>query len=334
MDTEINQTNIIAHIAGLTNNNKKILTNLIKKSKILKNIELIDLDEITDIINNDSNTLKILKGLDKLSNNKNNKVEYKNLEKKLYALWKVKFEYYINKIINESKKKIILIGYISYNKNHRINLNLLIKTKFFVNEDYDSYGKEIIKNNLIKYHNLIIEGLFDLNNLNKLFLIKQRNMIENIYKKINYKFNDFLTIINTIELYLQTNIPAILYYASFNKYDKKIPYLNSEIYAYNKIWLSIANILNSPVKNNENIIIKGIKNNKNYIILTKNQYNILVKSDGFLYEITDTCDFLPFPTKNNLYKFYTSYPIKIHKIIKLDNIINEIKNLNIDIIIK
>ena len=119
---------------------------------------------------------------------------------------------------------------------------------------------------------------------------------------------------------------------------KKIPILSEPLYLYNKEWLAITNILNTSHLNNINVdndndIVKGIKNNKPYIMITNNQYNRLSKS-GYIYEIIDTTDFLPYPSKHNIYKYLTMKSIKINRTIYIKNIINQIKNLNISVIIK
>ena len=43
---------------------------------------------------------------------------------------------------------------------------------------------------------------------------------------------------------------------------------------------------------------------------------------------------LPYPSKNNIYKYLTMKSIKINRTIAIKNIINQIKDLNISIIIK
>ena len=142
MDTEINQNSIIGHIAGLTEKSKKELTKIISKSKLFKFIEIIDCDIITTKIIEDNNMNTLFAKFEFYSERSKNQnlsqtdnrsalLRAKELEKKMIQYWKVRMEYYINKIISSSDKKILLIGYLSFFKNHKIYLNLNIVTKFF-----------------------------------------------------------------------------------------------------------------------------------------------------------------------------------------------------------
>ena len=62
--------------------------------------------------------------------------------------------------------------------------------------------------------------------------------------------------------------------------------------------------------------------------MTKEQYKLMNKN-GYIYEITLTENFLPFPTKNNVYKYFTVKPIKINRILEIDNILVQLKKLGI-----
>ena len=236
MNTEIKLSNIIAHISGFTDNSKKEFFELLKKSNLYNYVYIIDVDLITNNIISDKNmeilyskyeyNIEASKNINiSIANSKLVLQKSKELEKKMFLYWKVKMEYYINKIINNSKKKILLIGYLSYFKNHKINLNLSINTKFFLKVDYLEHAKTIIKYNLDNYKDDIINGLFDLNFLDINFLIKKRTLLQHIYNKLNYINMNLISIINIIELYLQIQIPNVLYYSTFNKYEKKNTYI-------------------------------------------------------------------------------------------------------------
>jgi hypothetical protein len=342
MNTEINISKIIAHISGFTDNSKKDFFELLKKSNLYNYVNIVDVDLITNNIVSDKNMEILYSKFEYyLNSSKNNKFflqKSKELEKKMFLYWKVKMEYYINKIINNSQKKILLIGYLSYFKNHKINLNLSINSKFFIKVNYLEHAKTIIEYNLDNSRNDIINGIFDLNFLDINFLIKKRTLLQHIYNKLNYINMNLISIVNIIELNLQIKIPNILYYSTFNKYEKKIPVLSEPLYLYNNEWLALTNILNTSHLNNINVdndndIVKGIKNNKPYIVITQNQLTRLSKA-GYIYEIIDTTNFLPYPSKNNVYKYLTMKPIKINRTIYIKNIINQIKNLNISVITK
>jgi hypothetical protein len=344
MDTEINQNVIIAHIAGLTDHTKVEFYNIFKKSQLIKYVDIIDVDIITTKIIEDNNMETLFAKFEYYSErsknqdltqleNKSALAKAKQLEKKMFQYWKVRMEYYINKLSSNSQKKIILIGYLSFFKNHKIYLNLNIVTKFFLKVNYVEHAKSIIKHNLENSKNDIIEGNFDLNYLNADFLIKKRIQLQTIYSKISYIIMSLTSILNTLELYYQTSVPEVLFYASFIKYDKKIPNMTNIIHTYSQEWLALSSILSSSkTKTDDNIINnveKGInKENKPYIKLTKEQYKLINKS-GYIYEIILTENFLPFPTKNNVYKYFTVKPIKINRILEIDNLLIQLKKLGI-----
>lgn len=334
MDYELNDK-IIAHITGLTEDSKKDLYLILKKSKYLNNINIIDIDTITIKIIEDNN-MEILftkyeyynelsknKNLG-LNNNKNALIKAKNFEKKMFQYWKVKTEYYLNKICNTSKNKIIIVGYLSFFKNHKININLNIITKFFLKVNYENHAKSIISSNIENSKNDIINGNFDLNYLDINFLVKKRIQLQLIYTKLNYIIMSLSMIVTTIELYINTIIPEKLYFASFHKYDKKIPILVNSIQTYTNEWLALSSILDNSIKKNE-------KDGKLFLYLTKIQYEKM-SNNGYIYEITSIEDFLPFPNKNNIYKYFTIKSIKFNRFLIINNIIDQLKKLNVNII--
>jgi hypothetical protein len=269
--------------------------------------------------------------------NKTSTTKAKNIERKMFQYWKVKMEYHINKLVVKSKRKILLIGYLSFFKNHRININLNINTKFFTKVEYIEHAKSIIKYNLENSKEEIINGDFDLDYLNQDFLTKKRIQLQTIYTKINYYIFNLSTIINILELMIQIKIPDVLYYASFTKYDKKIPILNQTIYTYTEEWLALSSILASEnnlnkLEDNQSNVEKGLnKNGKFYLKLSKDQIKKF-NNKGYLYEILMTDIFLPCPTKNNIYKYLTIKPIKINRILDINNILGQIKEFKIDIL--
>lgn len=353
MDTEINQNTIIGHIAGLTEESKNELYKTMSKSDILKYIDIIDADTITTKIIDDNNMAILFAKFEFYSEkaknttlsqneNKTSLNKAKLLEKKMFQYWKVRMEYYINKITSGSSKKILLIGYLSFFKNHKIYLNLNIIPKFFIKVNYVTHAQSIIAYNLKHCKNDIIEGSFDLNYLDINFLIKKRIQLQTTYTKIGYALMNLNAIITTIELNTQIVIPDILYYASFTKYEKKIPNNCNIINTYNQEWLALSTILSTdPSLNkinadnlngetNANNLEKGINNNGLFIRISEDQIKKISKS-GYIYEIINTENFMPFPTKKNVYKYFTVKPIKINRVLHIDNVLQQLKKLNINI---
>lgn len=353
MDTEINQNIIIGHIAGLTEQSKNELYKLINKSELSKHVEIIDVDIITTKIIDDNNMGTLFAKFEFYSErskdqnlsqteNKTALNKAKQLEKKMFQYWKVRMEYYINKITSSSNKKILLIGYLSFFKNHKIYLNLNIVPKFFIKVNYVGHAQSIIKHNLENSINDIIEGTFDLNYLDINFLVKKRIQLQTIYTKIGYALMSLSAIINTIELYTQINIPDVLYYASFTKYEKKIPIISNIIHVYDKEWLALStilatdqtlnkiNLIGSTNEINANNLEKGVNDNGLFIRMNNDQVKKMSKN-GYIYEIIHTDNFMPFPTKRNVYKYFTVKPIKINRVLHIDNILQQLKKLNVNI---
>ena len=354
MDTEINSENIIGHIVGLSEINKDKFLNLIKKSVLDGKVNILDLDKITNKIIIDKQMGLLYEKYNELNNdltNINKKLikikkinkKIKELEKKMNLYWKSKMEYHLTKqikLLSHKNKYILLVGYISYYKNHRIYLNLNINMKFFLNVDHSSHTKDIINYNIDNFKDDILNGTFDLNFLSPSFLIKKRNNIMNIYNKIGYINMNIETIINTIELNTQINIPDILYIVTDQKYDKKIPInnisnINNFLIAYDEEWLAltsphITNINNLNPDESFNII-KGLKKKKPFIKINNNIIKTL-QNKYYLYEIDNTNNFIAYPSKKEIYKYITSKFIKINRVLEINNLYNQIQELEINII--
>lgn len=65
--------------------------------------------------------------------------------------------------------------------------------------------------------------------------------------------------------------------------------------------------------------------------MTKEQMKQLDRS-CYIYEIIDTENFLPCPSKINVYKYVTTKPIKINRKLEINNILQQLKKSNINII--
>lgn len=330
---DIDNSKIIGHIVGISTYDKDNFMKLIKKSCIYKEIDIIDLNIITEKILNDEKMALLYNKYEELLDDKMKKIKIKDLEKKMNDYWKVKMIYYLRKYININTKKILLIGYISYFKNHKININLDIETKYLVKVNMNDNIKNIIEYNLDNNRDDIINSIFDLNYLDKEYLSKMRINVISIYKKLNYNLISLQNIIKSIELNYYNEKPKILYHCSTINHNKKILISSNDddyyISTYTEDWLAIV----SPyIDDNVTLNIqKGIKDKKKYVKLTKDNINDLNRT-LYLYEILDTYNFVPYPSKNNIYKYISSKPIKINRMIEINNVIEHLNNLNIDII--
>ena len=159
--------NIFAHIAGVNIESKE----LIKKSFSKKNFEIIDLDIITEKIINDKNMLYLYnrdefyknklkdQNLSKLNIKQINNV-IKKIDQKMNLYWKANFDNAINNLISKIDKLIIVIGYNTYFKNHKIYVNINTNHKYIKKVNLIEHAKNVVSTNLKEYYEDIIKGEF------------------------------------------------------------------------------------------------------------------------------------------------------------------------------
>jgi len=321
--------NIFAHIAGVNLESKE----LIKKSFSKKIFEIIDLDIITEKIINDKNMLYLYnrdefyknklkdQNLSKLNIKQINNV-IKKIDQKMNLYWKVNFDNAINNLISKIDKLVIVIGYNTYFKNHKIYVNINTNHKYIKKVNLIDHAKNVVSTNLKEYYEDIINGDFPLEYLNHQMIIKKRNNLVIQYQKMEYQLDTINNIINAIEIAYNTDIPNMLYFASKENFNKKIMLKQNKIIAYEDQWIALISALSN------NNISKGYSSSgQPYIKCNPSILNIPI----YLYLITDTKSFSPIPTKNKLYKYQSAKQITIDKKVLIDNIHNKLKELKINI---
>lgn len=311
--------NIFAHITGLNDLGKQTLINSFYKSDFY----IQDLDDFTSKIISDKNMNYMWETYEDLQTKINSQQKIKLLERKMNLYWKSKMDEYINNIFDKIKKKIILIGYSTYFKNHKIGINIKTNIKFFQKLNLLTHAKNIVQENLDKYRNDIINGEFPLDYLNLSYIIKKRDTLMNYYQKIGYNIDSINNIINTIHIASKNIAPTSLYFASKENYIKKIPLVNNKIITYEDEWVSIISAFN-----NKNIV-KGYLHNKPFVKV--DNINIL-KQPIYIYLITDTSEFVPIPSKNKIYKYQIAKPIIYSKKITINDTFTKLKEMNVKII--
>lgn len=321
--------NIFAHIAGVNLESKE----LVKKSFSKKLFEIIDLDIITEKIINDKNMLYLYnrdefyknklkdQNLSKLNIKQINNI-IKKIDQKMNLYWKVNFENAINNLISKIDKLVIVIGYNTYFKNHKIYVNINTNHKYIKKVNLIDHAKNVVSTNLKEYYEDIINGDFPLEYLNHQMIIKKRNNLVIQYQKMEYQLDTINNIINAIEIAYNTDIPNMLYFASKENYNKKIMLKQNKIIAYEDQWIALISALSN------NNISKGYSSSgQPYVKCNPSILNIPI----YLYLITDTKSFSPIPTKNKLYKYQSAKQLTIDKKILIDNIYNKLKELKINI---
>jgi hypothetical protein len=319
--------NIFAHIAGVNIESKE----LIKKSFSKKIFEIIDLDIITEKIINDKNMLYLYnrdefyknklkdQNLSKLNIKQVNNV-IKKIDQKMNLYWKVNFDNAINNLISKIDKLIIVIGYNTYFKNHKIFVNINTNHKYIKKVNLIDHAKNVVSTNLKEYYEDIINGDFPLEYLNHQMIIKKRNNLVIQYQKMEYQLDTINNIINAIEIAYNTDVPNMLYFASKENFNKKIMLKQNKIIAYEDQWIALISALSN------NNISKGYSSSgQPYVKCNPSILNIPI----YLYLITDTKSFSPIPTKNKLYKYQSAKQITIDKKVLIDNIHDKLKELRI-----
>ena len=278
--------NIFCHIVGLNYKIKDKITNILKSKDF--NFDIIDLDLITEKIINDNNMNlmynKYEEYFTKSKSKEGTKIDtkkYKEIEKKMINYWKCKFQLLLEKEIKKCKNKVILVGLNTHFKIARTYIKINCKLKFFVRVDLIDNAKIIIENNLDTHRNEIIEGSFPLEYLEIDFLIKKRENLINIYKKIGYEVKSLTSIIRIINNNNNFNMINIndLYFASRNKQSKKIQFKDERIIAYSIPWLAaLSSVDTTNLK-------KELKKNNGFVKQNKRGELNNLKKECYLYKI-------------------------------------------------
>ena len=157
--------NIFAHIAGISIETKQLIHNSLSK----KIFEIIDLDAITEKIINDKNMLYLYNRdeyyKNKLKDQNLSKINIKQInntikkiDQKMNLYWKIHFENAINNLSSKYDKLIILLGYNTYFKNHKIYVNINTDHKYILKVNLLEHAKNVVATNLKEYYEDIING--------------------------------------------------------------------------------------------------------------------------------------------------------------------------------
>jgi len=170
--------------------------------------------------------------------------------------WKDKLDKEIKQLNDtNSDKKIVLFGLYTHPKNHRIKADIMTNNKFLVKIDAIDNSKMIVKHNIDKHRDKIIEGTFPLQYIDHNHLMKQREKFLKIYENLGYKSMLKEDILSTILKDRQ-----LAYVGTRVKYDDKIQINKKSMFGKSKYiigypykWLSIV----SAIPNINDAIEKG-----------------------------------------------------------------------------
>ena len=315
---KLNENKIICHIIGLKQSDKEDINKLCNTDN---KYNLIDLDGINNDILNSPEMTKMFKIYSSLKNNKNDK--FKDIDKKMTKYWE---DNMIKNVFDSitSKKKSILIG-----KNHHYRLlsrkiNFDVSNKFILDNNLKDEVKDTIKQNLLNYHEDIINGTFPVQFLDYKFQLNKKKLFEESYTKIGYTRISINEISSILKLHAINKIKGKGLWVSLNEpynIGSKIFPKNKPIYAYIDPVLSLINSF--PIKDND--IDYNFKNEK---VISINKGNVnKMKKGRYLYFVSKE-DFMPSDSTNK-HKYFTQNPVLILEKEKIANVFNKLVDLKL-----
>ncbi len=309
--------NVYAHIVGMDNRDRKQFITDVK----LLDYNVIDLNYITKIVRSNDYYKKIKDDYD----NTKGKIEKRAIMRCMFNYWKKKIDDNISKIKNDNK--LILLGLNSLDDNR---LDIKTDNKFIVKHNLENSTKELVKENLDKYHNKIIEGGFSLDYIDKDFLMKKRQEVLEKYKKDKYKpiiYENLLKFLKGETVDKTNKSIGNVYYVSDEKFSKSINFGHKggakrdaldimldndrEIYAYKEKWLALL----SHIPEHQKYFEKGFRNDKPYIKLLDKDSRKMLEKSAILYELNGksfirASDKNPYKLKSKSADIISDYEVK------------------------
>jgi hypothetical protein len=301
----------IFHIAGITELYKN---DLIEKLKKLKMFVICDLDLETEKIYKNKEIQSKIKELNKVTIAKK-----KKLEGEISSVWKDKLDDCINKTIKENQNSyaLIFVGNTLNIKHMKCKVLIKADNKFFLKVNLKDNAQEIIKFNLKKYHDDIVEGEFPLDYINLEYLINSREILQQGYQKLNYNIVPLEKIYSYFEHGINEKKPDILYVVLPNEYTKDI-LCKKKVYAFTEDWIALSSIITG--------IERGYTDGMPYV---------KEKTKGSFKKLHIPCYIYVVPSTNflsdNNSKFYqnANKKIKIIKSLHIENIYEKLKEMKI-----
>jgi hypothetical protein len=322
-------TKIFAHIAGLNDEGKRMVHDSFPR----KDFAILDLDEVTSKIVADKN-MNYMFGRyeyykDKLGDGNLTRIEVKkmtdrvkSLERDMNLHWKKKMDAHILDAIDSTNKALILIGYSTYFKNHRIGINIKSSYKFFQKVNLIEHAKAIVAHNLSEHHDDIVEGTFPLDYLNHQFIIKKRDGLAVQYQKMGYQLDTINNIVNSLYIATNNTLPSPMFYASKEEFMKKLPLTNGRIVAYEDEWIAMVSALGDKG------ITKGFTSNGRPFV--RGSVGAL-SQPVYLYLIADTTGFAPVPSKTRIYKYQNAKQPVFRQKVSVYDVLTKLREMRVKV---
>jgi hypothetical protein len=310
---------VICHIVGITSLTKNKFVEDIKKL----GYHIIDLDDLSNNILRNSTMTQMFSQYQGFKDTKNDK--FKEIEKKMSFYWETSMEDNIINNIDKSKKNII-IGYSHHFRNINKRINVSPNNKpiaRFIIKVSKSDVRNIIKNNLSKYHNEIVQGCYPLENIDFDFVYNNRLKIDAIYEKNNYLPKTLETIYTILNLSNKNIDGDGLWIASREPYNissKIYPRKNDKLFAFTDKLMALL----SSFHFNDDELEKYYENNTVRIKPKKNGILEKMKEKRYLY-LVEKQHFVPHEKGNNV-KYFSQEPALIIDVIKIKDVYEEYFN--------
>jgi hypothetical protein len=310
---------IICHIIGLTSISKNKFIDDMKKI----GYHIIDLDELSNYILRNSTMKQLYSQYQGFKDSKNDK--FKEIDKKMSIYWETSMEENIINNINNSKKNIV-IGYSHHFRNITKRINVSPNNKpiaKFIIKVSKSDVRNIIRTNLDKFKEDIIQGCYPLENIDFDFIYNNRLKIDSIYEKNNYlpkSIETIYTILNLSNKDIDGDGLWIALKQPYNISSKIYPKKNDKLFGFTDKLMALL----SSFYFNDNELEKYYDNN--IVKVKPKKEGILEKMNEkrYLY-LVEKKHFVPHEKGNNV-KFYSQEPVIIIDIIKIKNVYEEYFN--------
>ncbi len=308
---------LICHIVGIKSLNKNKFINDMNKI----GYHIIDLDELSNNILKNNTMVQLFSQYQGFKDSKNDK--FKEIEKKMSIYWETSMEEGIITNIDKSKKNII-IGYSHHfrNINKRINVSPNNKpiAKFIIKVS-KSDVRNIIKNNLSKYKDDIIQGCYPLENIDFDFVYNNRLKMDSIYEKNGYlpkTIETIYTILNLSNKNIDGDGLWIALKQPYNVGSKIHPkQKNDKLFGFTDKLMALL----SSFHFNDDELEKYYDNNTVRIKPKKEGVLEKMKEKRYLY-LVEKEHFVPHEKGNNV-KYYSQEPTIIIDVMKIKNVYEE-----------
>ena len=307
---------IICHIVGITNTTK---LKFIKDMELL-GYHIIDLDDISNIILRSASMSQLYSQYQGFKDSKNDK--YKEIDKKMSIYWETAMEQNLINTINNSKKNII-IGYSHHFRNINKRISVSPNNKpiaRFIIKISKSDVRDIIRNNLNKYKDDIIQGSYPLENIDFDFIHSNRLKIDVVYEKNGYLPKNLETIYTILNL-SNKNIDGdglwIALKQPYNVSSKIYPKKNDKLFGFTDKLMALL----SSFHFNDDELEKYYDNNTVKVKPKKDGILEKMGEKRYLY-LVDKKHFFPHEKGNNV-KYFSQEPTIIIDVIKIKNVFAE-----------